>query len=63
MRLLLKSPAIKVRIEAWTQLIGVLGPLGGLVIVGLEMTLLREIAARAQHQARKFRAQSQLASS
>jgi len=53
---------MKVRIEVWIQLIGMLGVLGGLVFVGLEMRQSQLIAIGAQAQARtELRAQMQLA--
>ena len=53
---------MKVRIEIWIQLIGMLGVLGGLVFVGLEMRQSQLIAIGAQLQARtELRAQAQLA--
>ena len=42
----------KVSIDVWIQLIGMLGVLGGLVFVGLEMRQSHRIALAAQHQAR-----------
>jgi len=42
----------KVSIDVWIQLIGMLGVLGGLVFVGLEMRQSQQIALAAQHQAR-----------
>ena len=42
----------KVSIDVWIQLIGMLGVLGGLVFVGLEMLQSHRIALAAQHQAR-----------
>ena len=53
---------MKVRIEVWIQLLGMLGVLGGLVFVGLEMKQSQLIAIGAQLQARtELRAQAQLA--
>lgn len=53
---------MKVRIEIWIQLIGMLGVLGGLVFVGLEMRQSQLIAIGAQLRARtELRAQAQLA--
>ena len=42
----------KVSLDVWIQLIGMLGVLGGLVFVGLEMQQSQRIALAAQHQAR-----------
>ena len=42
----------KVSVDVWIQLIGMLGVLGGLVFVGLEMRQSQRIALAAQHQAR-----------
>ena len=42
----------KVSLDVWIQLIGMLGVLGGLVFVGLEMRQSQRIALAAQHQAR-----------
>ena len=42
----------KVSLDTWIQLLGMLGILGGLVFVGLEMRLNQRIALAAQHQAR-----------
>ena len=42
----------KVSLDTWIQLLGMLGILGGLIFVGLEMQLNRRIALAAQHQAR-----------
>ena len=42
----------KVSLDTWIQLLGMLGILGGLVFVGLEMQLNQRIALAAQHQAR-----------
>ena len=48
----------KVSIDVWIQLIGMLGVLGGLVFVGLEMRQSQMIAIGAQQQARaELRAQ------
>ena len=43
---------IKVSFDAWVQLLGMLGVLGGLVFVGLEMQQSQTIALGAQQQAR-----------
>ena len=43
---------IKVSFDTWVQLLGMLGVLGGLVFVGLEMSQSRQIALAAQQQAR-----------
>ena len=43
---------IKVSFDAWIQLLGMLGVIGGLVFVGLEMQQSQRIALAAQHQAR-----------
>ena len=52
---------MKVRIEVWIQLLGMLGVLSGLVFVGLEMKQSQLIAIGAQLQARtELRAQAQL---
>ena len=52
----------KVSIDVWIQLLGMLGVLGGLVFVGLEMRQSQLIAIGAQVQARtELRAQLQLA--
>jgi hypothetical protein len=51
----------KVDINVWVQLIGMLGVLGGLVFVGLEMRQSQRIAIGAQQQARaELRAQELL---
>ena len=42
----------KVSLDVWIQLIGMLGVLGGLVFVGLEMQLSQRIALAGQVQAR-----------
>jgi len=42
----------KVSLDTWIQLLGMVGILGGLVFVGLEMQLNQRIALAAQHQAR-----------
>ena len=42
----------KVSLDTWIQLLGMLGILGGLVFVGLEMRLNQRIALAAQNQAR-----------
>ena len=42
----------KVSIEVWIQLLGMLGVLGGLVFVGLEMQQSQRIAIAGQLQAR-----------
>ena len=42
----------KVSLDTWIQLLGMLGLLGGLVFVGLEMRQSHRIALAAQHQAR-----------
>jgi len=42
----------KVSIEVWIQLLGMLGVLGGLIFVGLEMRQNYEIALGNQHQGR-----------
>ena len=42
----------KVSLDVWIQLVGMLGVLGGLVFVGLEMKQSQQIALAAQHQAR-----------
>ena len=48
----------KVSVDVWIQLIGMLGVLGGLVFVGLEMRQSQIIAVGAQQQARaELRAQ------
>ena len=55
-----KVQTMKVRLEVWIQLIGMLGVLGGLVFVGLEMKQSQLIAIGAQVQARtELRAQMQ----
>ena len=52
---------MKVRLEVWIQLIGMLRVLGGLVFVGLEMRQSQLIALGSQVQARtELRAQMQL---
>ena len=43
---------VKVSFDVWIQLLGMLGVLGGLVFVGLEMRQSHRIALAAQHQAR-----------
>ena len=43
---------IKVSFDTWVQLLGMLGVLGGLVFVGLEMSQSQQIALAAQQQAR-----------
>ncbi len=43
---------IKVNFEAWIQLLGMVGILGGLVFVGLEMQQTQQIAIAGQVQAR-----------
>ena len=43
---------IKVSFDTWVQLLGMLGVLGGLVFVGLEMRQSQTIALAAQSQAR-----------
>ena len=43
---------IKVSFDTWVQLLGMLGVLGGLVFVGLEMHQSQQIALAAQQQAR-----------
>ena len=43
---------IKVNFDVWIQLLGMLGVLGGLVFVGLEMQQSQTIALGAQQQAR-----------
>ena len=43
---------IKVSFEIWVQLLGMIGVLGGLIFVGLEMRQSQEIALAAQQQAR-----------
>ena len=43
---------VKVNFDVWIQLTGMLGVLGGLVFVGLEMQQSQRIALAAQHQAR-----------
>ena len=43
---------IQVSFDVWIQLLGMLGVLGGLVFVGLEMQQSQRIALAAQHQAR-----------
>ena len=43
---------VKVSFDTWVQLLGMLGVLGGLVFVGLEMSQSRQIALAAQQQAR-----------
>ena len=43
---------IKVSFDTWVQLLGMLGVLGGLIFVGLEMTQNYEIALGNQHQGR-----------
>ena len=45
----------KVSIEVWIQLLGMLGVLGGLVFVGLEMQQTQRIALAGQVQARDQR--------
>ena len=48
----------KVSLDVWIQLLGMLGVLGGLVFVGLEMQQSQRIAIGAQQQARaELRAQ------
>jgi len=42
----------KVNFDVWIQLLGMLGVLGGLIFVGLEMQQSQRIALAAQHQAR-----------
>ena len=42
----------KVSIDVWIQLIGMLGVLGGLVFVGLEMRQSQQLALAAQQTAR-----------
>jgi hypothetical protein len=42
----------KVNIDVWIQLLGMIGVLGGLVFVGLEMRQSQTIALGAQQQAR-----------
>ena len=43
---------IKVSFDAWIQLLGMIGVLGGLVFVGLEMQQTQQIAIAGQTQAR-----------
>ena len=43
---------IKVSFEIWIQLLGMLGVLGGLIFVGLEMQQSQRIAIAGQIQAR-----------
>ena len=43
---------VDVRFDVWVQLIGMLGVLGGLIFVGLEMKQSQQIALAAQQQAR-----------
>ena len=43
---------VKVSFDTWIQLLGMLGVLGGLVFVGLEMQQSQTIALGAQQQAR-----------
>lgn len=43
---------VNVRFDVWVQLIGMLGVLGGLIFVGLEMKQSQQIALAAQQQAR-----------
>ena len=43
---------IKVSFDTWVQLLGMLGVLGGLVFVGLEMQQTQRIAVAGQVQAR-----------
>lgn len=43
---------VKVSFDVWVQLIGMLGVLGGLIFVGLEMKQSQQIALAAQQQAR-----------
>jgi|TARA_B110000211_G_scaffold233187_1_gene298707 hypothetical protein len=43
---------VKVNFDVWIQLTGMLGVLGGLIFVGLEMQQSQRIALAAQHQAR-----------
>jgi len=43
---------IKVSFDTWIQLLGMLGVIGGLIFVGLEMQQSQRIALAAQHQAR-----------
>lgn len=43
---------VKVSFDVWVQLIGMLGVLGGLIFVGLEMRQSQQIALAAQQQAR-----------
>ena len=49
---------VKVSFDTWIQLLGMLGVLGGLVFVGLEMRQTQQIAIALQVDARN---QSQLA--
>ena len=42
----------KVSLDTWIQLLGMLGLLGGLVFVGLEMQQSQNIALAAQQQSR-----------
>ena len=43
---------IKVSFDTWVQLLGMLGVLGGLVFVGLEMQQTQRIAIAAAQEAR-----------
>ena len=43
---------VKVSFDTWIQLLGMLGVLGGLVFVGLEMRQSQRIAIAGQQQAR-----------
>ena len=43
---------IKVSFDTWIQLLGMVGVIGGLIFVGLEMQQSQRIALAAQHQAR-----------
>ena len=43
---------IKISFDTWVQLLGMVGVLGGLVFVGLEMQQSQKIALAAQQQSR-----------
>ena len=47
---------IKVSFDTWVQLLGMLGVLGGLVFVGLEMQQTQKIALVSQIQERSYSA-------
>ena len=46
---------VKVSFEIWVQLLGMIGVLGGLIFVGLEMQQTQRIALAGQVQARDQR--------